>query len=273
MDNSRDKDIKTQVQSDSVAHLKLELQTDSAYFNYHKSSILQGIIMQEIHPDYATQLHEQGLKPYSQYLRQEGGVIIWHVKTLTEEATNQIMPALMKDSFREFYIEHDDQKVLVGKKTFVKEYIGAFMEEFYEMQADRFIRLEFITPTAFKKNGKYSFFPELYNIYYSCMRKFDAASAEETMFSEETLEQLVEASEITAYSLRSVKFSVEGVKIPAFVGRITICIHGNHTLRSFARLLLRFGEYSGIGIKTAMGMGAVQIAENKEEQPGDRKRI
>ena len=272
MERSKDNGTILQEHSDTVAHLTLELQADNEYFNYHKTSILQGIIMQEIHPDYASKLHEQGLKPYSQYLQREGEAYVWHIKTLNEEATDQIIAALMKDSFREFYIAHDDQKVSVGKKTFVKESVASFMEEFYAMQADRFIQLEFVTPTAFKKNGKYSFIPELYNIYYSSMKKFDAVSSEDTMFNEETLKQLVEASEITAYSLHSVKFSVEGVRIPAFMGRITISIHGNQTMRSFARLLLRFGEYSGIGIKTAMGMGAVRIIE-KEGKTGDRKRL
>ena len=30
-------------------------------------------------------------------------------------------------------------------------------------------------------------------------------------------------------------------------------------------LLVRIGEYSGVGIKTAMGMGAVEIIERKEK--------
>ena len=32
----------------------------------------------------------------------------------------------------------------------------------------------------------------------------------------------------------------------------------------YARLLFRFGEYAGVGIKTAMGMGALRIKEAKK---------
>ncbi|MBR1852835.1 MAG: CRISPR-associated endoribonuclease Cas6 [Lachnospiraceae bacterium] len=260
--------------SDSVAHLELKLEADGDYFNYHKSSILQGVIMQEIRSEYAEMLHEQGLKPYSQYLEQDGKVITWHIKTLTETATREIIEPLLKDSFSEFYMEHDDQKVIVKNKCLKKERISDFLEEFYEALAERYLNLEFVTPTAFKKNGKYCFFPEIYNIYYSCMKKFDIASVDYVMFNEDTLEQLVEASEITSYSLHSVRFSMEGVKIPAFMGRITISVRGNQTLQNFARLLLRFGEYSGIGIKTAMGMGAVRLGKrSREDQASDRKRV
>ena len=260
--------------TDSVAHLELKLETDNEYFNCHKSSILHGVIMQEIRPEYAELLHQQGLKPYSQYIQLEGKNAIWHIKTFTREAEQGILEPMMREAFREFYIEHDDQRVFVRDKLLKKERISDFLDEFYDIVSDRYLTIEFVTPTAFKKNGKYSFFPEIYNIYYSCMKKFDIASMDHEMFNEETLEQLTEASEITAYSLHSVRFFVEGVKIPAFMGRVTISIHGNQTMQNFARLLLRFGEYSGIGIKTAMGMGAMRLMKKaKEDQTGDRERV
>ena len=33
----------------------------------------------------------------------------------------------------------------------------------------------------------------------------------------------------------------------------------------YIRLLLKFGEYSGIGIKSSIGMGAVKLYELKKE--------
>lgn len=84
---------------------------------------------------------------------------------------------------------------------------------------------------------------------------------DESMIDEETLEQLCENSRVIRYDLKSVPFHLEGIKIPAFIGKITIKLTGTQTLANFAHLLLQFGTYSGIGIKTAIGMGAVKILD------------
>jgi CRISPR-associated endoribonuclease Cas6 len=62
---------------------------------------------------------------------------------------------------------------------------------------------------------------------------------------------------------------MEGVKIPSFVGKITFRMHGAQTMTNLAQMLFRFGEYSGIGIKTALGMGAVKML-SEEEMRGRR---
>ena len=259
-----------QDQSKCLSHLILQLEADSTYFSYHKASVLQGVMMQRIAPDYAELLHKQGLKPYSQYIRVQDGIPLWHIKTMSEQAYSEIIPVFMDDSFNSFTITHDNQAVSIKKKTLHTEHLDLLFDEFYKSDAGRYIRLEFLTPTAFKKQGKYSFYPELSNIYFSIMKKFDAVFSQEAMFSEETLEQLTEYSEISSYALRSVRFSLEGVKIPAFIGNITIKLHGPQTMKNFARLLFRFGEYSGVGIKTAIGMGAVRMIDSREGAKDDK---
>ena len=67
-----------------------------------------------------------------------------------------------------------------------------------------------------------------------------------------------ENAQIVRYDLKSVSFSLEGVRIPAFVGKITIKINGTKTMADFANMLVEFGTYSGVGIKTALGMGCIR---------------
>ena len=256
-----------------IARLAMTLKTDGDYFNMHKASILQGVIMQQIRSEYAQVLHLQGLKPYSQYCWREGEDVVWVIQALNTEAYQEILLPLMQEAFREFYIEHDKQKVLITEKKLEMISMEKLIGEFYDAAADKYFKLEFLTPTAFKIDGKYAIFPDPEHIFASCMRKMDAIAADQNMFSEETLEQITEVSEITEYQLRSVRFEAEGVKIPAFVGRITIAVRGNQTMRNFVKLLLSFSEYSGVGIKTAMGMGAVRLLKRKEEWGNDRKRV
>ena len=69
--------------------LKLELAADD--IDYKKSSNLQGILMENIDTEYAGILHGNQLNPYSQCLIRENGKNIWCIKTLTEEAYEQII--------------------------------------------------------------------------------------------------------------------------------------------------------------------------------------
>ena len=83
------------------------------------------------------------------------------------------------------------------------------------------------------------------------------------MLDEDALEQLCENTQIVRYDLKSVNFSLEGVRIPAFIGKITIKINGTKTMADFANMLLEFGTYAGVGIKTALGMGFIRQIEER----------
>lgn len=107
--------------------------------------------------------------------------------------------------------------------------------------------------------------PDLRYIYQSLMNKYSAASDTMDMYDEETLEQLVNSSRIIRYKLRSAVFPLEGVKIPSFMGEMCIKVTGASTMAKYARLLARFGEYSGVGIKTAMGMGGLRISGGRND--------
>ena len=41
---------------------------------------------------------------------------------------------------------------------------------------------------------------------------------------------------------------------------MSLRIHGNDMVKRIITLLLNFAEYSGIGVKTALGMGAVKVS-------------
>ena len=83
------------------------------------------------------------------------------------------------------------------------------------------------------------------------------------MTDADTLESLEEGAEIIRYDLKSVKFPIEKVRIPAFIGKITIKMKGTQTMTNFAHMLFEFGEFSGVGIKTSLGMGCIKIMEER----------
>lgn len=245
-----------------LATLQLEIRSEKDRLNIAHSSMLQGVMMQMIDPDYAEQMHESVLHPYSQYL-ETGENTVWNINTLTDEAYEKIILKMQKPDFQRFHIEKKDMDVEIVKKSVIMLDERELLQEFYEKPMERMIKLEFITPTSYKSNGNYMIIPDLRLLYQSLMNKYSAVSEELEMFDEEALEQLQMHSYISEYRLRTNRFPLEGTAVPGYQGTIGVRFKGSETMARYIRLLCRFGEFSGAGIKTAMGMGALKICKEK----------
>ena len=77
------------------------------------------------------------------------------------------------------------------------------------------------------------------------------------VFGKDILETFEKHVEISMYKLRSTSFHLDGTKVPAFIGDVTIVVKGPVQLVNLANMLLTFGTYSGVGIKTGIGMGGI----------------
>lgn len=77
-----------------------------------------------------------------------------------------------------------------------------------------------------------------------------AMSEKNSVFYPELLEDLEQHTMITEYRLQSRLFGVEGISIPSYQGHITLRMSGPQQMVNLMHMLLRFGTYSGIGIKT-----------------------
>lgn len=243
------------------AELRMELGTTE--INFQQSSNFQGIMMETIAPAYAAKLHENQLNPYSQCILRENDKIIWKIKTLNEEAYENIILPLSK--LADVTLKKKHISIPVYNKTVQVRDEKELIEEFYEKKCSKYLELKFQTPTSFKSDGRYIMYPDLGLIYASLMRKYSAASQEFDMFDEETLEALIAQSEIVRYRLQTVPFPLEKIKITGFTGNICVHIKGPETMARYIRMLLEFGEFSGVGIKTGMGMGAMRYIRRNED--------
>lgn len=95
------------------------------------------------------------------------------------------------------------------------------------------------------------------------MMKYDSCSDDVDIFSDDVMEHFEKNIQIIRYKLRSYDFHLEGTKVPAFLGEITLKINGPQTLVNLADYLLKFGEYSGVGIKCSIGMGGMRVEERR----------
>ena len=246
-----------------LARLELILEGDEV--DYRSSSNLQGVIMENIDTEYAKLLHEQVINPYSQYLIKKENCTVWCINTLTKEAYKNIIKRLIDNEFSGFSIKDKKVNVKIKEKRLIHMDKQELMKQFYEEVGQKFYNIEFATPTSFKSNGKYVIFPNIEMIFKSLMNKYTYTSSELDMYDEDTLEQIVNSCEITRYNLHSTSFPLEKVNIPAYKGSLSIRVNKGDTMSRYIRLLLKFGEYSGIGIKSSIGMGAVKLYELKKE--------
>lgn len=247
-----------------LANLKIELTTNDQNFSVYKSSNMHGLLMELIDTNYAEILHNSSINPYSQFL-EISDKCIWHINTLTEESYLKIIKPILDSKYENFLLKKNNIILKIISKTLVSKPKDVLVDNFYRDNGpvDRYINIKFITPTSFKSNNKYVNFPDLKLIYQSLMNKFSTTCSEYNMNDEETLLQLTENSSITRYNLRSASFSLENTRIPAFIGTLTVRINGPETMARYAKLLVDFGQFSGVGIKTSLGMGAFQIIERK----------
>lgn len=244
-----------------LAKIELKLKCEEE-LSYQMSSLFHGALMELLPGEYAETMHLSQLHPYAQHLEFRQDNWFWIVCCLNKDAAQVIIHDTLW-GVESIEINKKNLKIKIIQKKYEELSYKELMDHFYEKDNGRYIQIHFASPTAFKQNGKYVFYPNLRCVFQSLMKKYDSACDEENMFDEETLELLSDEAQVVRYDLKSVSFSLEGIKIPSFIGKVTIKINGTYTLANFAKMLFEFGEYSGIGIKTALGMGYVKIIKER----------
>lgn len=228
-------------------------------FNTNTSSLFHGALMEMVDPDYAALLHSLPRTPYTQYIVFDKDYIYWHITTLTKEAREKIIDRVIAAMPEEIYIKHKDLSLKIVKYEIQKVTYEELMGETYFGDCSPEVTINFLTPTSFKVDGKYQFYPTVYHLFYSLINKYDSASTESCIFSEDIMQQITDHVEISRYKLASCQFHMEGVKIKAFKGSLSLRIHGPRQFVNLINMMARFGEYSGVGIKTSIGMGAISV--------------
>ena len=256
-----------------LSRIKIKLEIKEGHeLSYCKGSIFQGALMQMIDSNYASVLHESNLHPYSQYIEKQNDEVFWVINCINNQASeNIISPILLKDSI---YLEKMNTEFKFLDKVYEEVTYDSLVKSFYREDASKYITLKIKTPMSFKSNGEYCIFPEVRKIYKSLMNKYDSAMKDEDscLFDLETLDELCDKTKIIRYSLRTNKFPLEGISVTAFIGTVTLKISAPQTLVNFANMLFKFGEFSGIGIKNSVGMGAICV-ETKDSKEGGMNNV
>lgn len=247
-----------------LAKLVLSLKADSdKKISMSMSSAFQGVLMEVVGSKTAAWLHENQINPYSQYIQYKDNNIWWNILTATKEAFEKVIKPFMEDDVSVINVKYSDMKFEIIGKKMEQISMKSFMKQQYFSDYGHFFTINFLSPTSFKSDGNYKNYPTIHWIFRSLMKKHDAICSDNEVYDDEVLALLEGKTFITQYNLRSTIFYLEGVKIPAFLGKITILVKSSQSLVNLVNYLLMLGEYTGVGIKSSIGMGAISV-EHKE---------
>lgn len=248
-----------------INSLKITLSSSVSFSNTEPLGVMfQGVIMEKIRSEYARFLHESQLHTYSQNVLVDkvSTNIIWTINTLNDEAKKEISDVIR--SCQTIKLQYRDAELTVIKIEETSISYEYLTKQYFFGECDRIIKVRFNTPTSFKHDGVYALFPDVGMLFQSLMRKYDASADNATeMMSDEVLKSLIDNSMIVGYKLKSTRYNVSNIAIPSFMGDITIKINGPQQMINLVWMLMKFGEYSGVGIKTAMGMGSINVLESR----------
>lgn len=223
-------------------------------------SLFHGFLMEKMPEDYAAVLHESNVRPFSQYLNfsKEEKKWIWTIGSLNKTADDALEKVLSNISTIEL-----KNKGLVLDIDYVRTYPAISYKELtekcYTGKVYNTVDIEFLTPCSFKVAGRNVIMPEIKLIYQNIINRWNEFSETISIKDKDAMDHIIQHTTIRDYNIRSRNFALESVTVKGCEGSISLKISGPDTLISLCNLLFRFAEYSGIGTRTALGMGGVRI--------------
>ena len=202
-------------------------------------------------------VHRDGITPISQHLERDRNGLVWCVSLFGQQAADTLGEVLERHN--RFYLKKGNIVLAVTDR--IRQPIPDIEQllQLGEGYSGRH-RLDFQTPAAFKTGGRYCCIPNQRLILQNLFKQWNGCFPECPIEDEdgEGIDSMAQGLECSGFQLRSQTYYLKGNSIPGFTGWMTMenRLTGFH--RQLADALLIFSGYTGIGIKTTLGMGGVQ---------------
>ena len=210
---------------------------------------IHGAIMGLIPSSYAEQLHKGALQPFSLHAAASDGRITLHLCTLCDSA-DIIADALCEADELPIYGMPQPIRLISYQRdqTPPPEQLAAMCK------GNRF-RLELLSPAVIKKGGKPFCTLNIGRYFRSVADKLQEFNGIE--LDTEKLCSDISSVDLTELKLSTTSHNVSGTRYTGILGHADIRF--NNDISHEMSMLLAYAQYSGIGAKTALGMGAFRI--------------
>lgn len=238
-----------------LAQINMEL--ESKELNINMASLFHGYLMENIDSAYAEYFHYNTTNPFTSCIFKDTkeDKFFWRVTTFSQKAYDMLMSYFSKGIPEKIYLKNKDLEINVKSFSIQKKsYEDLFLE------ATERKRIKLISPTSFKSDGITHIFPNISTLISGVIAKINQHSETAELEDKKIVSELLEKVYIKDYNLRTKIFHLESIKIKGFIGTMDLAIKGeDRTLANILNFLILMSEYTGLGIKTSLGMGGVKV--------------
>lgn len=218
---------------------------------------LYAALLEDAPQAFGEDVHKNAVTPLSQHLAIDKDRLLWTVNLLGEKSEDNLSEIL--SCRKSIWLQKDRVQLNIADcQTRSVEDVNALFA--IAAQQDGYHVLRFQTPTAFKSRGQYLNMPSSRLIVQSLIQKWNGCFPDCPIEDEDGqgVEAIAAGLRIRRFQIRDHMYYLKGSSIPGFMGELEIenRLSGFH--RELADVLLLFSGYSGVGIKTALGMGGVR---------------
>ncbi len=225
----------------------------------HWGSLLHGMLMERLSPACQEVLHNGEVHPFSQWVEiTKKDQFVWHVQAMDDELAKEMETVFSeKNVWRCKHLGCDFTPEGIQKQSLsLAEYMKPY---FLAEQAPAGLTVAFRTPCTHKVQGRYALFPSVELIGNSLRNHLCAISPSIALADDEVMDQVLRFTRISRYELRSSVFHLEWAYVTGYTGRLELHFDGPDALRRLSGVLFGIADWSGIGIKTALGMGGCTV--------------
>lgn len=221
-------------------------------------------LMESIPQEYAQRLHEEAeMRPVSHFLvpdRNQPGRGEFFLSLYEEEALDAFAPVLLHKT--QFELHKYGCRLNVERMERETIDLDEMTHRCFDLaEPPTSYVLHFLSPAAFRSQEEYVLYPTAELILKSAMSRFQLLGSGMDAVDQNALEQMAKRARITDYTLYSRRYRVKDTTVYGFTGWVRMTIRGTLPLRQLFRLYMTALPCTGLGLKTAMGMGGCSVEE------------
>jgi len=215
---------------------------------------IHAYLMNTIDQELAAEFHKQELRPYGLFTYEHKNAVIFRFSALNDTALPLYTLCLNIKKIKIFGIENDIKVI----RTI--PYPELTIDEIKHAPVPRVFGLLFASPATYRQGNKYRDTYSAPQLLYSVADKLRIN--EGISIPNQAIDLCEEILQMDSYRFSSETYLVKkGNIIPGFIGEAKFRLTGTERQNKSIMLLLRYACYSGLGAKTALGMGGVLIGQ------------
>lgn len=223
----------------------------------HWGSLMHGILNGILPPPWPDFLHSDTDRCLCQFVEPMGDhSATWHICVTDDGLASAIANVLSQTDT--LYCRHFSGELRITGRNGLQTGIKELLDKASSCPSAA-VRLSAVSPISHKSHGSFITLPSIECIGSSVIRKASSFLPAYILPEEDVFMQMLSACRVGRYDLHSATYQLEGHYVPSWQGWLQIVLPADAQLHSLACAVFHLAEYTGIGIKTSLGMGGCKV--------------